>query len=163
MEKINIENYQEFAMRTLTPACNNIDYATFGLQSEVAELLAKFCGRKAKMIRGDSAESIKQIESAIVGECGDVFWMCALFAKLLNLDFVRDFKAGRKNEYLQFTPFGFSYANVKIFDLYCDSLCLANMALFIIGVSVEDCLTRNILKLADRYNRNVINGNGDER
>ena len=93
---MELNEYQEKAMSTCLPSCDNISYMSLGLVSEVGEL----AGKIAKAIRKeelkiDSNELIKRdkvseeemmsIRAGIVGEIGDCAWFLACICHTLGL------------------------------------------------------------------------------
>ena len=93
---MELNEYQEKAMSTCLPSCNNFAYMSLGLVSEVGEL----AGKVAKAVRKeelkiDSNELIKRdkvseeemmsIRAGIVGEIGDCAWFLAGICHTLGL------------------------------------------------------------------------------
>lgn len=130
---MDLKEYQEKAMTTCMPSCENIPYMLFNLQGEVGELSSKI----AKLIRKrmlrfmsveyetDGKENVAdfmfydtkeehEVKDAIAAECGDVLWQLSGICSVL-------------------------------------------------GFSLEDVARQNLSKLASRKARGVIEGNGDNR
>lgn len=123
---MELNEYQNKAMSTCMPSCDNITYMASNLVAEVGEL----CGKIAKARRhGDVSINFDQMEyqhnidfgfsraafkEELKNELGDVLWQVSGFAKVM-------------------------------------------------GWSLEEVAQANILKLKSRAERNVIEGNGDNR
>lgn len=100
MPTLTLNEYQQKAMTTCMPTCNNIAYMTMNLCGEVGELHSKLSKaiRKGKLFIGTSdrgkngelimtqtfhnmsEEEIKDIEK----ECGDVMWQIAGVCSVLG-------------------------------------------------------------------------------
>jgi len=118
---MELNEYQERAMRTCTAESNNKFYMLLGLSEEAGEL----CGKMAKAIRSgkyniDQRTGVRDFHlteeewKLVKKECGDILWMLAGFCNVM-------------------------------------------------GWTLEEVAAMNIKKLADRQNRGVIDGSGDER
>lgn len=95
---MKLNEYQEKAMATCTPPCQNLAYMLTGLMAEVGEL----AGHIQKPIRADEAifrdnhlspkylldqeclENFVQMKEELLFELGDVLWMVAGFAHRLG-------------------------------------------------------------------------------
>lgn len=164
--KITIKNYQQLAMQTCLPECKNIQYAIFGVSSEIFEMLAKIDGLRAKKIRGDSPDKLAKLSIEIKDEIGDVFWFTALICELIKIDFADIFERAVVDGSSSIIK-RFSYSN------FCkDSICLENLIPHIgslkricqlVGTTPISCMRANIAKLASRAERGQIKGNGDKR
>lgn len=156
-KSIKIADYQKLAMRTCLPSCKNKAYALYGFKAEIGEVF----GKVAKKIRGDEITKRDFVE-----ELGDCFWFCALaceleklkfenvfkYAKEQNLDDVYmdlDFAFDTKDSEISLMPEGY----IEAVKAFCKKL----------NIKPSDCMRANIRKLTNRYNRNVIKGNGDNR
>ena len=92
---MELNEYQEKAMSTCLPSCNNFAYMSLGLVSEVGEL----AGKVAKAVRKeelkiDGNELIKDkvsetemmsLRAGIIGEIGDCAWFLAGICHTLGL------------------------------------------------------------------------------
>lgn len=155
MEEVTIKNYQELAMRTCLPSAKNWEYCYCLIASEIGEAFGKW----GKKFRDGDFDKDK-----LTDELGDVFWGVALGCELYGKSF-EDLWSRSCN--LDFLPI-----EVKTPDRFFKSGLRLNM-LFVLsfaktfaeqcGIDPLDCLRRNIAKLADRQERGVIKGNGDNR
>lgn len=93
---MELNEYQEKAMSTCLPSCNNFAYMSLGLVSEVGELT----GKVAKAVRkeeitlfGNDLYCGKQVpedggaklHKGLIGELGDVLWFVSGICKVLGL------------------------------------------------------------------------------
>ena len=93
---MELNEYQEKAMSTCLPSCNNFAYMSLGLVSEVGEL----AGKVAKAVRkeeitlfGNDLYCGKQItedgraelHKGLIGELGDVLWFVSGICNVLGL------------------------------------------------------------------------------
>lgn len=93
---MELNEYQENAMSTCLPSCNNFAYMSLGLVSEVGEL----AGKVAKAVRkeeitlfGNDLYCGKQLpedggvelHKGLIGEIGDVLWFVSGICKVLGL------------------------------------------------------------------------------
>lgn len=155
MEEVTVKNYQELAMRTCLPSAKNWEYCYCLVASEIGEAFGKW----GKKFRDGEFDKEK-----LTDELGDVFWGVALGCELYGKSF-EDLWSRSCN--LDFLPI-----EVKTPDRFFKSGLRLNM-LFVLsfaktfaeecGIDPLNCLKRNIAKLADRQERGVIKGNGDER
>ena len=92
---MELNEYQEKAMSTCLPSCNNFAYMSLGLVSEVGELV----GKVAKAVRkeeimleqndifyNDSHPAAgAELYKGIIGELGDVLWFVSGICSVLGL------------------------------------------------------------------------------
>ena len=93
---MELNEYQQKAMSTCLPSCNNFAYMSLGLVSEVGEL----AGKVAKAVRkeeitlfGNDLYCGKQIpedggvelHKGLIGELGDVLWFVSGICKVLGI------------------------------------------------------------------------------
>ena len=93
---MELNEYQEKAMSTCLPSCNNFAYMSLGLVSEVGEL----AGKVAKAVRkeeitlfGNDLYCGKQLpkdggaelHKGLIGELGDVLWFVSGICNVLGL------------------------------------------------------------------------------
>ena len=93
---MELNEYQEKAMSTCLPSCNNFAYMSLGLVSEVGEL----AGKVAKAVRkeeitlfGNDLYCGKQVpedggaelHKGLIGELGDVLWFVAGVCNVLGI------------------------------------------------------------------------------
>ena len=93
---MELNEYQEKAMSTCLPSCNNFAYMSLGLVSEVGELAGKvakavrkeeitlfgndlYCGLKTPEDGG------KELHKGLIGELGDVLWFVSGICNVLGL------------------------------------------------------------------------------
>lgn len=89
---MTLKEYQEKAMATCLPSCNNFSYMMLNLVGEVGELASKV----AKSIRKEDAEiddnrlcyyhskEAKEADNALMLEAGDVLWQLAGLCKVMG-------------------------------------------------------------------------------
>lgn len=118
---MTLNEYQEKAMETCLPTCENFSYMMLNLVGEVGE----FAGKVAKHVRKDqlciqenelyiSQKEMAAGEEELRKEAGDILWQLSGLCKVMSW-------------------------------------------------SLEDVAAENLQKLADRKNRGVIDGSGDNR
>lgn len=159
MEEVTVKNYQELAMRTCLPSAKNWEYCYCLIASEIGEAFGKW----GKKFRDGEFDKEK-----LTDELGDVFWGVALacelggysFAELLEESYVKDYL-----DLIFYSPKRFFISQPKSLFKWeiCDYMSFAKTFAEECGIDPLDCLRRNIAKLADRQERGVIKGNGDER
>lgn len=162
MEEITIKNYQELAMRTCLPSAKNWKYCYCLIASEIGEAFGKW----GKKFRDGSFDKDK-----LADELGDVFWGLALACELGGYNFEklwnRKIDTEQRRGILQFKVFCPKEFFCCDFELHISSVLYISRFTKTFaeqcGIDPLDCLRRNIAKLADRQERGVIKGNGDER
>ena len=93
---MELNEYQEKAMSTCLPSCNNFAYMSLGLVSEVGELT----GKVAKAVRKEeitlfgndlycgkhiSDDGGAELHKGLIGELGDVLWFVSGICNVLGL------------------------------------------------------------------------------
>ena len=93
---MELNEYQEKAMSTCLPSCNNFAYMSLGLVSEVGEL----AGKVAKAVRKEeitlfgndlycgkqiSEDGGAELHKGLIGELGDVLWFVSGICEVLGL------------------------------------------------------------------------------
>ena len=93
---MELNEYQEKAMSTCLPSCNNFSYMSLGLVSEVGEL----AGKVAKAVRKEeitlfgndlycgkriTEDGGKELHKGLIGEIGDVLWFVSGICEVLGL------------------------------------------------------------------------------
>lgn len=114
---MTLNEYQQQAMTTCMPSCENFSYMMLNLVSEVGEVagkVAKAIRKGQTTIEANFLDYDNELAEALQKECGDVLWQLS-------------------------------------------GLC------YDMGWSLEDIAQQNLDKLADRKQRHVIDGSGDER
>ena len=93
---MELNEYQEKAMSTCLPSCNNFAYMSLGLVSEVGELAGKvakavrkeeitlfgndlYCGKRIPEDGG------AELHKGLIGELGDVLWFVSGICNVLGL------------------------------------------------------------------------------
>ena len=144
---MTLDEYQELAYRTCTPACYTDEYLDLGYLSEVGEL----AGKLAKLVRGDVVNDMQ-----VMLEIGDIAWMIAIKARL----------HGEQITLVQLVP----CFHDTVFDLLHPASNAFNLKMSILknvcdklGFSLWECLQLNIDKLSSRQDRGTIMGSGDNR
>ena len=91
---MTLNEYQEKAMKTCMPSCNNIAYMLTGLNAEVGEVNDKF----AKAIRKEQIDIIRnnlatyhhftpqEFKPELAKEIGDCLWFIAGLSKVLGFN-----------------------------------------------------------------------------
>ena len=93
---MELNEYQEKAMSTCLPSCNNFAYMSLGLVSEVGEL----AGKVAKAVRKEeitlfgndlycgkhiSEDGGAELHKGLIGELGDVLWFVSGVCNVIGL------------------------------------------------------------------------------
>ena len=93
---MELNEYQEKAMSTCLPSCNNFAYMSLGLVSEVGEL----AGKIAKAVRKEeitlfgndlycgkhiTEDGGAELHKGLIGELGDVLWFVSGICNVLGL------------------------------------------------------------------------------
>ena len=93
---MELNEYQERAMSTCLPSCNNFAYMSLGLVSEVGEL----AGKVAKAVRKEEItlfgndlycgkhipeDGGVELHKGLIGDLGDVLWFVSGVCKVLGL------------------------------------------------------------------------------
>lgn len=160
MEEVTVKNYQELAMRTCLPSAKNWEYCYCLIASEIGEAFGKW----GKKFRDGSFDKDK-----LTDELGDVFWGIALACELEGHSFEELWSNDEVMPFveLRFPSPGFHCFFNGIFKLIryeiWEILVFTKTFAKECGIDPLECLKRNIAKLADRQERGVIKGNGDER
>lgn len=158
MEEVTVKNYQELAMRTCLPSAKNWDYCYCLIASEIGEAFGKW----GKKFRDGEFDKDK-----LSDELGDVFWGLALACELGGRNFADVWENAVDYYDLDiefFVPAIRDVFSAKMHTLKASrAMGFAKNFAKCVGIDPLDCLKRNIAKLADRQERGVIKGNGDER
>lgn len=94
---MHLNEYQEKAMQTCMPSCDNVSYMLLNLQAEVGELsgkIAKAIRKEQLHIEGNDVvfyanatdEEILQFRKDVAGELGDVLWQLSGLCMELGFD-----------------------------------------------------------------------------
>lgn len=158
MEEVTIKNYQELAMRTCLPSAKNWEYCYCLIASEIGEVLGKW----GKKFRDGEFDKEK-----LADELGDVFWGIALACELGGYSFEELWGFDEEKPYIEimypcpiyFIDWEWEFEEKDVWKHLNFTKAFAKQC----GIDPLDCLRRNIAKLADRQERGVIKGNGDER
>ena len=93
---MELNEYQEKAMSTCLPSCNNFAYMSLGLVSEVGEL----AGKVAKAVRKEEImleqndiyngshpanDAGEELHKGLIGELGDVLWFVSGICNVLGI------------------------------------------------------------------------------
>lgn len=157
-KEVTVKNYQELAMQTCLPSAKNWEYCYCLIASEIGEAFGKW-GKKLRDGKFDKKK--------LTDELGDVFWGVALACELGEYNFRklwRSTNAGPSIGIKYFLPKTIMRGNVFLSEehIKCVIWFAKNFAKQC-SIDPLECLRRNIAKLADRQERGVIKGNGDER
>ena len=158
MEEVTVKNYQKLAMRTCLPSAKNWEYCYCLIASEVGEAFGKW----GKKFRDGEFDKDK-----LTDELGDVFWGLALACELGGYSFYELWRFNDNKPFLELmfpTPVSFidwewDLEQKEVWKILLYAKTFAEEC----GIDHLDCLKRNIAKLADRQERGVIKGNGDNR
>lgn len=158
MEEVTVKNYQELAMRTCLPSAKNWEYCYCLIASEIGEAFGKW----GKKFRDGSFDKDK-----LADELGDVFWGLALACELAERKFEDIWNVCKSRTVVSLVVFSPSTLceNAEALRMLDLTMVMEFAKTFAkqCGIDPLDCLKRNIAKLADRQERGVIKGNGDER
>ena len=95
---MELNTYQERAMETCMPTCDNISYMLLNLVGEVGEFASKIakCIRKGEMMIKDNnlcldsekvtKESLERVDESLMAECGDIMWQLAGLCTVMGWD-----------------------------------------------------------------------------
>lgn len=94
---MDLNKYQEKAMQTCMPSCDNVSYMLLNLQAEVGELsgkIAKAIRKEQLQIEGNNVffyasttdTDIIQFRKDVAGELGDVLWQLAGLCSAMGFD-----------------------------------------------------------------------------
>lgn len=94
---MKLNEYQEKAMQTCMPSCDNVSYMLLNLQAEVGELsgkIAKAIRKEQLHIEGNDLvfyatatdEDIIQFRRDVAGELGDVLWQLSGLCFAMGFD-----------------------------------------------------------------------------
>ena len=158
MEEVTVKNYQELAMKTCLPSAKNWDYCYTLIASEIGEAFGKW----GKKFRDGEFDKDK-----LTDELGDVFWGVALACELGGYDFEELWGFEEIKAYIQImfpTPISFvgcewALEEKEVWKYLLYAKTFAEEC----GIDPQECLRRNIAKLAGRKERGTIGGNGDNR
>lgn len=158
MEEVTIKNYQELAMRTCLPSAKNWEYCYCLIASEIGEAFGKW----GKKFRDGEFDKDK-----LADELGDVFWGVALACELGGYSFEELWGFEEIKAYIQImfpTPISFvgcewALEEKEVWKYLLYAKTFAEEC----GIDPQECLRRNIAKLAGRKERGTLTGNGDER
>ena len=90
--------YQNKAMETCMPTCENISYMLLNLVGEVGEFSSKIAKgiRKGEMIITENAlcldskqstkESLERLDESLMAECGDILWQLSGLCSIMGWD-----------------------------------------------------------------------------
>ncbi len=144
---MTLDEYQELAFKTCTPACYTDEYLDLGYIAEVGEL----AGKLAKLVRGDVVNDMP-----IMLEIGDIAWMIAIKARLHG----EKLFLGSPDICFYDTVLDFFYVATNAF---CWKITILKNVCEKLGFDFYECLQLNIDKLESRLDRGTIMGSGDNR
>lgn len=170
---MKLSDYQARALETALPTALNWDYITNNLLAETYEFAAKVYGGKAKKIRDGKDPDT----AALVAELGDIAWHVAVGLSLYEVDSVGKYSSfcsidtpeklaeslleDVNQAYLQSFHEDEEWEGIDWLESVWSMLeSFTHPAL---GMSFDEVLEANLAKLADRKDRGVIGGSGDER
>lgn len=155
--------YQSKAWSFALPQARNEQYLRLGLLSEIGEIAALF----KRKIR-DGADP--NFRDKLRDEIGDCLWYAVGLVSLINFK-IEDYAASWQS----ITKAGCDTHRANVASLARSLSCgwLIDVCFGVIhriapickeyDLTLEECAEANIAKLADRKDRGVINGKGDER
>lgn len=168
---MNLSDYQARALETALPTALTPEYLVPGLVAEVGELF----GVQAKAVRDDWDE--EQIKTALVKEYGDVAWFAAVliheYREVIKISetvylYPGSSRADAMNLLMEHaTALSEDHSDSFSVDVRYEAnqiwRLLEENSEKITGSSFDEVLEANLAKLADRKERGVIGGSGDER
>lgn len=95
---MELNDYQERAMVTCMPTCNNVSYMLLNMVGEVGEFASKIAKgiRKGEMMITENAlcldskqftkESFERLEESLMAECGDILWELSGLCSVMGWD-----------------------------------------------------------------------------
>ena len=95
---MELNMYQEQAMETCMPTCDNISYMLLNLVGEVGEFASKIAKgiRKGEMIIKDNnlclnpemvtEESLARLDESLMAEAGDILWQLSGLCSIMGWD-----------------------------------------------------------------------------
>ncbi len=166
---MKLSDYQARALETALPTALTPDYLVPMIVGEVGELF----GALAKSVRDEWDE--ERTCKTLTKEYGDVAWGVALLAKhygFARLDrWVTEYDLPTRKDFLYFllrdaeSLVHISQDENAIPEMQIKHLWwnLEDNCKMVTGSSFDEVLEANLAKLADRKDRGVISGSGDER
>lgn len=162
MENNFWKNYQEQAWKTCLPSCQNIEYLGNAFIAEAGEL----AGVAAKKTRGDYNGDPEKHKQLLIGEVGDCLWF--LFGlktfwekpfveiDVINIGWYPEIELDISSYTVKYLTTGRDVYFFRMMDR------LNTLALYY-GFTLEGAAEYNLVKLAKRYENNLIMGSGDLR
>ena len=95
---MELNDYQERAMVTCMPTCNNVSYMLLNMVGEVGEFSSKIAKgiRKGEMIITENAlcldskqftkESLERLDESLMAEAGDILWQLSGLCTIMGWD-----------------------------------------------------------------------------
>ena len=95
---MRLNEYQERAMETCMPTCDNISYMLLNLVGELGEFASKIAKgiRKGEMMIKDNnlclgsekvtKEGFEQLDESLMAECGDCLWQLSGLCTIMGWD-----------------------------------------------------------------------------
>ena len=95
---MELNDYQERAMVTCMPTCNNASYMLLNMVGEVGEFASKIAKgiRKGEMVITENAlcldskqftkESLERLNESLMAEAGDIFWQLSGLCTIMGWD-----------------------------------------------------------------------------
>lgn len=168
---MKLSDYQARALETALPTALTPEYLVPGLIAEIGELF----GVQAKAVRDDWDE--EQVKTALVKEYGDVAWFAAVLIHMYRetwkmSDTVYLYPGRRSIDSMNLLMEHATSLSENYFDSFdIDASAHAHQIWRLLeensekvtGASFDEVLEANLSKLADRKQRGVIGGSGDER
>lgn len=177
---MDFKQYQKDSRLTaIYPGLNkSMEYPLLGLLGEGGEL----CEKIKKIIRDNNNIMSQDRIDGIIGEAGDLLWYLFQIYSELKIDF--------QDNYAEYTV-DKNKLNSTLGILVAINCCISDIAIYCLSsnktliseltdkantlislikeickmcnISIEDAMQKNIDKLKDRQERNVIKGEGDNR
>lgn len=165
---MKLSDYQARALETALPTALTPEYLNPALLSEVYELGAQVFGDTAKMIRDQKLDNTKSY-NATVKEYGDVAWVTAIALHVQGVKEVSGWDEPVGEDFHDFTNRLIMKAQIAVesddtFQLaQIWQMLKAHSGILLADMDFDEVLEANLAKLADRKQRGVIGGSGDER
>ena len=155
---MNLSDYQARALETALPTALEFAYLTPMIMSEVGEMYGKI----AKAVRDEWTD--EKLKQELTKEYGDVCWGVAVLLHKMGLHEETHGERVCEEPLVMITDMAVDiFANLQLHVVAELWAVLRDNAEKITGSTLDQVLEANLAKLADRKQRGVIGGSGDER
>lgn len=146
---MELTKYQEQAMKTCMESSNNVAYMMLNLIGEVGEAAEKMASAMSDGVWHDIMERFV-FEATFYGQVAKVVRKSPEHKEAIH---------ARESFDIAFTDEQKAELSKELGDI----MWQLNGLMTVLGLSAEDVAQQNLDKLASRQDRNVIDGNGDNR